>query len=70
MPDQTLTPSELDSIISLIKNLTSKNETFTFHPERNFLRPIVQRTLSRAKSFLRERFVLRTVPPAAIPVTA
>lgn len=28
MPDQSLTPSELDSIISLIKNLTSKNETF------------------------------------------
>ncbi len=28
MPDQTLSPSELDSIISLIKNLTSKNETF------------------------------------------
>lgn len=28
MPDQTLTPGELDAIISLIKNLTSKNETF------------------------------------------
>jgi len=28
MPDQSLTPSELDSIISLIKNLSSKNETF------------------------------------------
>ena len=28
MPDQTLTPAELDSIITLIKNLTSKNENF------------------------------------------
>ncbi|MCZ2392184.1 MAG: cytochrome c [Acidobacteria bacterium] len=28
MPDQTLTPGELDAIITLIKNLTSKNETF------------------------------------------
>jgi len=28
MPDQSLTPSELDAIITLIKNLTSKNETF------------------------------------------
>ncbi|HMM79457.1 MAG TPA: cytochrome c [Pyrinomonadaceae bacterium] len=28
MPDQSLSPAELESIIALIKNLTAKNETF------------------------------------------
>ena len=39
MPDQTLTPAELDSIITLIKNLTSKNENFV--PSGKLSRAIV-----------------------------